>query len=164
MKRMSDANEKSPLVESEAALTPAEPELQCASRLASRGGRSDHDCGLSSSHGRSIEELRPRAQAFADSQTRAALRQLNLEANVAALRPAVETDVRKISLAWYFHNLPELTGLALCLALDKKGIPVLKRWARLAGSRLWADCWKHPATNEAVRQYISAARRKVLGK
>jgi hypothetical protein len=151
------------MMEAEAGLTPAEHELRRASRLSSRGGRSERDCGLSSAPGRDIEELQPRAQAFADRQMRATLRQLNLEANVVALRPAaIESDQRKVRIRNFVKLFPGVKGRALCLVLDKAGIPVLPRWARLTGSRLWADCWAHSATKNAVRKYLSQERKEAL--
>jgi hypothetical protein len=158
-----DGDHKPELESIVADLSPAETELRQATRLASRGGRSERDCGLSSAPGREIEELLPRAQAFADAQICAALRQLNLEANVAALRPgAVETDVRKVFLSNFVKNFPNVKGRTLCLVLDKAEIPVLPQWARDANSRLWTDCWAHAATKNLVRKYLSAERRKAL--
>jgi hypothetical protein len=110
-----------------------------------------------------LDEYSPRARAFIDAQTRTALKQINLEANVAALRPvAVETDVRKVFLSNFVKNFPNVKGRALCLVLDEAEIPVLPQWARDSNSRLWTDCWAHAATKNLVRKYLSAERRKAL--
>lgn len=148
----------------ESTFSPAEPLPQHATRLASRGGRSENECGLLSILGRELEELEPRGRAFADAQTRAALKQLNRETNVAALRPAaIETDVRKLFLSKFVKQFPHVTGRSLCLVLDKATVPVLPQWARAARSRLWTDCWAHAATSNQVGKYLSAERRKALG-
>jgi hypothetical protein len=98
-----------------------------------------------------LDEYSPRARAFIDAQTRAALRPV-----------AVETDVRKIFLSNFVKNFPNVKGRALCLVLDEAEIPVLPQWARDANSRLWTDCWAHAATKNLVRKYLSAERRKAL--
>lgn len=147
-------------------MTEAEPEPlpSRVSRLASRGGRSESECGLSSSLGRDIEELAPRGQQFTDAQSREALRAFDLKARVAALRAdASETDVRKIFLAKFVRQFPHVRGLALSFVLDKAEVPVLPQWARDARSRLWTDCFSHAATKNQVRKYLSAERRKALG-
>ncbi len=164
--RTRKAKPRPPLLESEAELTLAEHALQIATRLSSRGGRSERECGLSSP-GREIEELLPAAQAFADAQTRAALRQLNLEANVAALRPAkaIETDdARKIFLSKFLKTSPTVKGHALALAFDKAGLRLLDGWEELCGSRLWMDAWAHPKTFNSCRKYLSVERRAALQK
>jgi hypothetical protein len=68
---------------------PAEPEP--ATRLASRGGQSERDCGSSSMPGHGIEEFEPRAQRFAAAQTREAPRVLHLahsDRTIPGLTPA----------------------------------------------------------------------------
>jgi hypothetical protein len=68
-------------------LTPAAPVLILATKLGSRGGRSERDCGISQALGHPVEEYVPRGQAFADSRTREVLRLLDLEVDAAPFRP-----------------------------------------------------------------------------
>jgi hypothetical protein len=148
------------------AMTPAEPELTAATRLAARDHRSEHDCGLSLMPGRLIEELRPRAQAFLDSQAREALRHLNLEANVAALRPGRPArpmrrhrtvDPLKLEIAKL--KAMKLEGLAIPLGLDNKELPPLARWTKPTNLRLWTELYQagrfgFPKIQRSVRKFI----------
>jgi hypothetical protein len=147
-------------------MTPAEPETTAATRLALRGHRSEHDCGLSSMPGRPISELLPRAQAFLDSQAREALRRFNLEATVATLRPERPArpmrrhrtvDPRKVEIA----KLKGLgyVGFGIALALDKTNLPPPTRYSKPTNRRLWAELYQakrygFPKIQRNVRKFI----------
>jgi hypothetical protein len=140
-------------------LSPADP-AYVTWRLASRGGRPERECCTSSMQGRAIEELQPRAQRFTDARKREALRVLDLEADVAALRPvAVEIDLRKLFIAGYKRRHPDVKGRALCLAIDNAELEPLPTWVTPEGTRLWVELWAHPLTKNAVRKFISSVRR-----
>lgn len=136
-------------------LSLAEPLPEPVTRLASRGGRSAHECGLLSTPGREIEELLPAAQRFKDAQDREALRASDLQARVAALRPGTtELDPRKLFIAAFKRKFPKVKGRALCLALDNAEIEPVPSWTARGGTRLWLELWDHPASRGAVRRWI----------
>jgi hypothetical protein len=62
-------------------------EPQFATLLRDRGGRSMRECGLATGQGHTIEDFAPRAQQLKDARTREVLRLLDLEADLAAMRP-----------------------------------------------------------------------------
>jgi hypothetical protein len=154
---------------------PAEPELRQATRLASRGGRSERDCGLSSAPGREIEELLPRAQQFADARSREVLKLLDLEADVAAARrcsssrrPRKLDPVRDHVVAFLARH-SEIKGRrglgrAIAFGLDDQGIKLRDRYARKTGKRLWREVWDdrtHPKIRNDARKFIYSRFPKV---
>jgi hypothetical protein len=174
-------------------LAPAEPELRAATRLVSRGGRSERECRLSSMPGRPIEELLPRAQAFADAQTREALRHLNLEANVAAQRPAIAPTASrpiKPSATQKAHNVttpctaflfdvldrePEISAPAFFLEFDRaihrernenrvKSWQPPESWVKDTGKRLWAELHRHRLTKKRAQTWFDRRRAEWRGR
>jgi hypothetical protein len=158
-------------------MTPAEPELIPATRLAARGGRSERESGLSSAPGHSIEEFEPRAQKFAAAQTREALRLLDLEERAAALRPAERTparstprrrkvDARKVWIAAFKAKYPTVEAGALCVCLDgdaeqQKQLRPRPEWTAATGLRTWVELWSavtHPKIQNTVKKYIHSVR------
>jgi hypothetical protein len=145
-------------------LSPAEPEPTRVTRLQSRGGRSERECGLSSTLGHTIEEYSPRAQQFADARSREVLRALDLEKDLATARRSVtqrpRADPIRDSVRDFAARHPELKGRALGRAiafhLDNEGFSSLLRWKNATGKRLWRDLWdcKHLKTRAAVRKFI----------
>ncbi len=126
-----------------AEISPAEPELRRASRLDSRGGRSERECGLSSAPGREIEELIPGAQRFVDVQKRETLRLLDLDERLQALRnattarPRKKMGRRKQLVFKVVHRFPGADGRMVARLLDDikaPGLPSMK-------GRKWAVCW-----------------------
>jgi hypothetical protein len=126
----------------EATLTSAEPELRRATKLSSRSGRSERECGSTAS-GRDITEFLPRAQAFADAQTRETLRLLDLDERLQALRnattakPRKKMGRRKQLVFKVVHRFPGADGRMVARLLDDikaPGLPSMK-------GRKWAVCW-----------------------
>ena len=169
-------------------LSPAEPQLTAASRLSPRGGRSEHGCGLSSMPGRPIEELIPRAQAFAASRTREVLRLLDIEADLAPLRPrAIEpaafaptvsrtvrttravTDQCTERLFDVLESDPRISARAFFLQFDQsihrernenkvKAWQPPESWMQATGKRAWADLHKHRVTKKRVQAWFDRRR------
>jgi hypothetical protein len=150
----------------EATLTSAEPELRRATKLSSRSGRSERECG-STAPGRDITEFLPRAQAFADAQTREALRLLDLDERVQALRNATTTKPRpklgrrKELARKVIREFPEMDGRGLARLFSYKiKVPGLPSF----GGRNWIECWdsKDLKLRARCRKWVYQERAAVL--
>jgi hypothetical protein len=145
-----------------AEISPAEPELRRASRLDSRGGRSERECGLSSAPGREITELLPRAQAFVDQQTRETLRMLDLDERVQALRNATTTKPRpkvgpRKRAAWkVFERFPRMDGRGYARLFDDARVSRLPSMGKLS----WLAGWdsRDLKLRACVRRWTYGAR------
>jgi hypothetical protein len=154
-----------------------EPRL--ATSLAARGSRSERQSEIGSARGHDIEEFIPRAQALKDSRTRQVLRRLDLEADIAAARPKVETtatpqqrkaprhatSLRKRFLDTLLEQDPKTSCAIFCQKIDERihgersdvkreSLMPLRSWMELANVGTWVGLHKHRKTKRLVQHWV----------